>query len=309
MRVILLFCGALSVSGAFADEAELTAALADARSSCAGISDSIKKLQVMAGINTAVTGIGTVAAGGALFAGIKKAQTDKVRSELGKMLAEFARNPEEMSDVQFLILLDKMAEKISQDKLKECLAEAEAESKRLGYWRTGLMAGNTATHIGGAIISHKNKNDGGEIKDMIAGCVDSAQKLHNASMQAVFDGVNAGLVAEAREIADKCGGWNMKDATSIPKWQDVAKWTSIVGIGVGAAGTTTSIIANTEKVREAGRQTPEGKKAEEGWNLASNILAGTATAASGVATGFNIATLAKIDKLLKKAGECEEALR
>ena len=190
------------------------------------------------------------------------------------------------------------------DNLRAALAAAEQKSITYGHWRTGLMAGNTATNIAGAVISHKNKNDGGEIKDMAAACLESVDKLRLVSMQALFDGSgDASLLARASKIVDACGKYNVKDLEKIPKWQDVAKWTSIVGIGTGAVGTTTSIIANTEKVRHGDKDT------EKNLNLASNILAGASTVASGIATGFNIATVAGISRIASTAQNCEEALQ
>ena len=59
-----------------ANASELTDAINSVRSACGGISNEIGDMKTMAGINTAVTGVGTVAGGVALGTGIAKANVD-----------------------------------------------------------------------------------------------------------------------------------------------------------------------------------------------------------------------------------------
>lgn len=286
--------------------ADLPIAIADTRDYCVGISDNVKKLQIMAGVNTAVSGIGTVAAGGALYAGIQKTKMDKLAEDIEKAMERV----NEMGDAEFFHLLGKIAEwnaelnstKNDNELLQKALDDTNAKSERLGNWRTGLLAGNTAANIGGIIISHKNKNDGAEISDLISGCVDAVKRLRDVSMQALIDGADAGTLVQAQEITEKCGRYSTKDADGIPKWQDVAKWSSIAGIATGSVGVATSIAANIKS------ENTENKDLKKGLNATSNILAGASMVAGGVSVGFNIATLARINRILTTAEECEKQL-
>ena len=65
---------------------ELDAAIANVRAACNGISSELGELKKMAGINTAVTGVGTAAAGVALGTGLAKANTDAKLSIIKKKL-------------------------------------------------------------------------------------------------------------------------------------------------------------------------------------------------------------------------------
>ena len=304
-RVFFAVMGVLCVVSARAD---VGVAIVAARTACGGISESVKKLQVMAGINVAVSGVGTVAAGGALYAGIKKDQSDKLAERIQEGLDKL----DSLSDEEFFHLIGRIADwKAEKDKQAglENARDAEIQkSRNLGHWRTGLMAGNTALNIGGAIVSDKNKNDGMEIKDQVAECLSAVKALRAEAMQSLIDGgADAGDIVVAQKIADACGRFVMRDAENIPKRQDVAKWSSVAGVGTGALGVAASVAANTKAVRD--NKSDVGKKTEKNLNLAANVLAGASVVAGGLATGFNIATIASIGKVMGVAEECEGALQ
>lgn len=65
-----------------ADTAVLIAQIERTKAACAGISDELSDLKKMAGINTAVTAVGTVAGGVALGVGIAKAGVDAEAEEV-----------------------------------------------------------------------------------------------------------------------------------------------------------------------------------------------------------------------------------
>ncbi|MCL2017308.1 MAG: hypothetical protein FWG80_00845 [Alphaproteobacteria bacterium] len=319
MKKFLLFfvtVNALLLCQVYADILALDIAVAETRDSCNGISDELKSLQTMAGINTAITGIGTVAGGGALYAGIQKKQLDEKARELW----EYIKDIEDMSDDAFFMLLVKLAnykeasEIMDKEWDEDILNMVDTQSKNFGNWRTGLMAGNTATNIAGTVIANKNKNAGKGIVVMVNSCLDSLIGLRAAWMQARLDGADIDDLILAQRIVDECGKYNIRDLEKIPRRSDIAKWSSAVGIGTGAAGTVTSVVANTENIRNAARDTQDGvhKNAwekEQNLNTASNILAGASTVASGIATGFNIATITVINKALGVANSCEYMLR
>ena len=60
-----------------ADEASLVTALQDTYMSCIGIDDELYELKKMAGINTAITGVGTGLGIGATAVGIAKEKVDQ----------------------------------------------------------------------------------------------------------------------------------------------------------------------------------------------------------------------------------------
>ena len=313
---VFLAAALSTTSGAFGDAAEqgaaeLDAAMADVHNSCIGISDNLRRLQMMAGINTAVTGVGTLAAGGAVYAGWRRAQADRRRSEIEDLLNRLGDDPDGISDEELMLVLHFLAEYQAESErsqeLRNALSAAEAESRRFGHWRTGLMAGNTATQIGAIVLSNRNKNEGGEIRDMVAGCLGAVQNLRPVLSQARLAGwADTNTLNTAQAMVDNCGRFSRQDAENIPNWQNVAQWTSVAGATVGAAGTVTSFIANTDNIRSD--RTEDGRRTEHNLNVASNILAGAAGLASGVATGFNVATLTRISRLLSTADNCEGTL-
>jgi len=303
MKYLTALFGIFAFFPVFAES--LPVAIQNTRANCDGISDELKSLQTWAGVNTAVTGAGTLAGGGAVYAGFRKQQQDKLAEQIAKQLEDI----ETMSDEQFLQLLGMMADykaEMDRGKLEDELAEAEKKSKNLGNWRTGLMAGNTATNIAGTVIAQRNKNAGKDIIEVVRACLNSVDELKAARMQARLDGAADSELAHAQEIIDKCGKHDIKHLEKIPRRSDVAKWSAVVGIGTGASGTITSAVANTDKTRNDNSEA--GSKKEKNLNTASNVLAIASTAASGTATGFNIATITAINNAMKTASECEEAL-
>ena len=143
------------------------------RQNCAGINAELQEIKNYEVANTVVTGVGTLAAGGALYAGIKKKDFDKKAEELVKKMD----NIENMSDAEFIAFLKEMARyqelKEQYNSMCQMKHDYEAKSKKLGNVRTGLMVGNTATAVAGTIISNKNKKDSDSIKDMIQQCLDT----------------------------------------------------------------------------------------------------------------------------------------
>ncbi|MDR1206818.1 MAG: hypothetical protein LBK26_00130 [Rickettsiales bacterium] len=299
-RYLFLFSVLFIPRMASAENSDFEDALLNSRVNCAGIYSEISDIKKMAGINTAVTGVGTVAGAGALYAGIKKSQTDKLAEQLESQI----KNLETMSDEEFLAFLGGLAElKNAQASEKAAqLADATRESKNLGNWRTGLMAGNTATNIAGAIIAAKNKVNG-DVRKMIENCRESVDALDKMIPKATFEGFD---VKKAKEIVNTCGKYKYLDISKINNRADVAKWAAIAGGTFGAAGTVTSAVANTNNTRND--NSASGKKVENNLNTASNILAGAATAGSGVATVFNAIQISAANKAADIAKNCEGVL-
>jgi len=331
---LLLVCIAMMPGVAVADSATLDAAISDARVYCLGLSDSINNLKTMAGINTAVTGVGSAVGVGATAVGIAKSSKDKEVEELEKHVAELRALGAKQDTIDyipvdsyedFLAQLhaggsdydnmpdDGVASGTSQQASDPKLAQAEeklrqetAKSKNLGNWRTGLLAANTATNIAGTIIASQNKVDD-ELQEDINVCVAMVNNLREITMREhVAGNIDQARFSYAMGIVNACGAWETTDLSKINAKAKGAAISSGIGIGVGLAGTITSAVANTDKTRNDNTET--GKQKEKNLNTASNILAGGATAASTVATIFNATQIGVIKRALSTAAACEEAL-
>ena len=292
-------------------------------SACVGIDDEISHLKTMAGINTAVTAVGTATGVGATATGFIKQRKDVEYAEIEKKLNNLIKEQESNNDETITILtnreeymaqLRKIAEQyepannqqISKDKLQENiekLDELDKESKNLGNWRTGLLAANTATNIAGAAIAGTNKVDK-DLEAQIKSCVSAVSELRNVMMQARMDGVD---ITEAQTIADACDDYEMVDVSKINTRATGAMASSIVGAATGVAGTVVSGVANSDKTRND--NTAAGKKQEKDLNAAANVLSIGATAASTTATIFNATQIAAIKKVATVSEKCTGVLK
>ncbi len=288
-----------------ADEADLVAALQKTYSACVGIDESLADLKKMAGINTAITGVGTGLGAGATIVGIVKNKKDELRKDLNKKLLDLKN----MSDKEFLKFLGDISVYKEYTETLEKLEQANKQSKNLGNWRTGLLAGNTATNIAGAIIAGKNTTDG-DLQNQIDNCKVAISELRRARGRARIDGVDVG---EANAIISACEGFETVDISKINTRAKGAMVSSIVGATTGLSGTITSAVTNSESVRKDNVE-PENKtdadwNHEKSMNSVANVLAGASTVASGVATVFNATQISAIKKVAEVATKCTEVLK
>ena len=308
--LLLFFCFAALPITANADILPLDDALRATYTACVGIDDELSELKKMAGINTAITGVGTAVNTGATVVGIIKANKDKQAEELERLLKELS----EMEDDKEPPTDEQIAEwnrefdlayenSKSTKTLTEQLDKLNQQSKSLGNWRTGLMAGGTITNVAGAVIAGNNKADA-DLQTQIDSCRKSVRNLKDSIMQARISGEN---VSEANIIAEACGEYNYVDVSKINNRATGAMWSSIVGATTGAAGTITSAIANTDSTRND--DTDSGKQKEKNLNTASNVLAGASTVASATATVFNATQISAIKKVATVAEKCTGVLK
>lgn len=305
-KFFVLFCVAFSVA-ANAAVLPLNDALRVTYSACVGIDDELADLKKMAGINTAVTGVGTAVNTGATVVGIVKASKDKELERLLKQLSgmeDDKESPTEEQIAQWGREFNQSYEKAKQSKpLTEQINKLNEQSKKLGNWRTGLMAGGTVTNVAGAIIAGNNQVKG-DLQSQIDNCKASVKNLRDSIMQARINGAD---VTEANDIANACGEYDYVDISPINKRATGAMWSSIVGATTGAAGTVTSTIANTDATRND--NSDAGKQKEKNLNTASNVLAGASTVASATATVFNATQISAIKKVANVAEKCTGVLK
>lgn len=294
-----------------ADSALLDDALRATYTACVGIDDELADLKKMAGINTAVTGVGTGLGVGATVVGIVKAGKDDQAEELEKLIKELHEledgktEPSDAETAQFLAEFENSYDAAIRDiqTAQSKLDKLNKQSKKLGNWRTGLLAGNTATNVAGAVIAGKNKVDD-DLSAQIDSCKSAVDNLQRSLMQARLDGAD---ISEAEQIVSACKEYNYVDVSPINKRGRGAMISSIVGATTGAAGTVTSAIANTDKTRND--NSDAGKQKEKALNTSSNVLAGASTVASATAMVFNATQISAIKKVAAVAEKCTGVLK
>lgn len=288
---------------------DLKVAIDNVRTNCAGISSELSDLKKMAGINTAVTAVGTFAGGVALGTGVAKANVDKEISELEKKLKEKAEAEEEDGGVikglstttmdwyeQRLATLTKGG--IEAPDLEKMVQK----SKTLGHIRTGGLATASVSNIAGALMAKNNKVKG-DLREQIDACLTSVKLLSDSRMQARLSGASDTELKRAEEIVRACEEWSTVDLGSINSKAAQATFSSGFGAVTGLVGTAASVAANTEQVR-----TGEEKK-EKTLNTVANVMAGGTTLASGAATVFNATQIKAIKRAATVADQCEGALK
>ena len=277
---------------------------------CVGIDDELADLKTMAGINTAITSVGTATGVGATVTGLVKADKDKqIEIKLEKLREIEQKNPDlqstnaEWDNFESGLTTELANAKIEVEKYQAEIEKLNQQSKKLGNWRTGLMAGATATNVTGAIIAGTNKVDG-DLQTQINNCISSVASLRNSMMQARINGED---VSEAETIASACGEYEYVDVSKINNRGRGAMISSTVGAATGLAGTITSATANSNKIREA--QGDAAQQKEKNLNTASNVLAGATTVASATATVFNATQISAIKKVAAVAEKCTGVLK
>lgn len=298
---------------AWGEVLSLDDALRATYTACVGIDDALLDLKKMAGINTAITGVGTGLGAGATVVGIIKYSTDEEAEQYEKLLEQL-REIQAKSDAADTSVAEAEAFKKEFDlsyesavkdieKYQSELDRLNKKSKSLGNWRTGLLAGNTATNVAGAIIANKNRVDD-SLQSQIDNCRLTVKNLSASITQARISGQN---VDEAKTIYDACREFDYVDISKINTRGKGATISSIVGATTGLAGTVTSAVANTDATRND--NTVGGKQREKNLNTASNVLAGASTAASATATVFNATQIKAIKDVANVASNCTEVLK
>ncbi len=314
MKKLCLVCGVVLTFSAYAEVLPLDDALRATYTSCVGIDDKLAEYKTLAGINTAVSGVGTGLGIGATGVGIVKYATDKEAASYEQLLEElreltkdvdYEETPSDADIEAFEREFDLSYEAAVQDvdKYQSEVDKLNKKSKRLGNWRTGLLASATATNVAGVVLSVKS-GASGEIQDMIDVCLNAVDNLTDSVLQAKLNGED---VSEANEIIAACREYKTVDANSISKRAKGGEVSSAVGASTGFLGTIVSATANTDKVRND--NTDKGKKKEKNLNTAANVMAGTTTVASAASTVFSATQIAAIKRVAVVAEQCEGVLK
>lgn len=312
--------------------ADLEVAILVARENCAGIGTELDSLHKKATVGTIISGVGTVAGGGALYTGIQKSKkdveaeayavaiamldaqkngTDKIDHVFigdQKAFEQEARKYMEQWNVKFSKLNPQEKAKLMDDQIKDAKkkqSESEQKSKNLGNWRTGLLAGNTVANISGTIMAAGTKvND--DLAARVGACKGAAIALRPKIQQARIDGMDAGTINYAQKISDECGKFDESKLEGINTKSTITMIASGAGAVAGGTGTVMSYMANTDKARKHTDET--GVKKEKNLNSGANIAAGAAAGLSGIALILNATQINALKKTANMAKDCEEAL-
>lgn len=297
MKFIYIPLGCLFTLSAGAASPELDTAIQNVRTVCGNISNDFAHIKTMAGVNTAVTGVGTAVGVGATAVGIAKSSLDKDISALQENLRKIEVVDKEALTNEMRQYAESL--KAVQTIAPTAISEAEKQSVKMGNWRTGLLATNTATNIAGAVIAGTNKVKK-DLKSQIDACLASVKVLSNVYMQArISQTAPETEIQYAENIVRACDEWATVDIDSINNKSTGATVSSGIGAGVGLVGTIVSASANSSDVRKG------DETREKNLNTAANVMAGGATVASGVATIFNATQISAAKRAIAVAEKCE----
>ena len=264
------------------------------QNSCGGIK---KSLDTIFGLSTAATvssGLGTVAAGGALAVGLVKAHEDEKIEDDIQLLESLTKNLSDDPEV----LKQQLAE--IMPKLETNRQKIERKSKTLGNVRTGLMAGATATSAVSTGTSLGATLTATKLAEKMAQCNVDLKALQIAKGQLEVEGE---VSEKANEIVAACTGYDESNIKSLKTLATANAVVSGIGTATAGAGTITSAMANSKKVRDG------DKKKEKNLNLASNVLAGVTMGTSGASTTLSAVQISKAKKDSGMAERCENALK
>ena len=302
----LLLVPTLSVASVLDNEIQ------NVRAACSGISESMHDLKVKAGINTAVTGVGTVASGVALGAGIAKSRADEfLTEETKRMLEKYANNPQDKIVINDMAAFERrLDEKVRESEAKaisieeiSVIEQARSKSEKLGNLRTGTMAASAVANIAGTAIAATNtvKED---LQMQIDKCIISVKKLQKEYMTAQID--NSATDQElnrASNIINACRDYEMVDLAPINNRAKGAAVFSGIAAGTGVVGTITSSIATAKQQKNINEI--QNQKLDS----TSNVMAGASAVTGVTATVFNATQISAIKRVVSVADKCEEVLK
>jgi hypothetical protein len=244
------------------------------------------KIKLLAGISTGVSAGGTLAGGAALITGIMKNRVDLTI--------------EKLESSNLLELYDQAA---NLEKQTQELATAKKKSQTLGNVRTGMLGVTTATSAASAITAGFSAKNFDELIGRMTACNKEIADLEQRKTQMQFDGMEGSEdYAKIDALIANCKKFDIKNMTAIKKQMTISGIVSAIGGATALTGTITSAVA-ASKEKKSATMAEAGTK---GLNLAANISAGVATAASGASLILGAVALAKLNQDADNAENCEK---
>ena len=213
-----------------------------------------------------------------------------------------------MSNAEFFNTVVKPLARISE------LQQKIDHSKRLGKWRTGLLAGTIGTNLASAIISGVNANQS-ELIQQIEACNEMVKSVKEVSGQLKAAGVSPmenPIVKKLDNVKTWCAQIDTNDVEKIEKRMKGVMGTSIAGVVIGGVGTAASAKANSDTYMDMKNKmglTEQEKAKEKSLNTTANVMAGANVATGLVETGLNISLIKLTKDLMATAERCEEVLQ
>ena len=220
-------------------------------------------------------------------------------ANISEMLGGDGKLPANLSDINVADVLNKNP---------DMKAKADKVSKTMGHVRTGLMAGATVTSAVSLGTSVGSVNSAGSLADNMSKCNSALSALRSAksAFEVELDGESDASLIRANGILSACSDYDKENVKAIKNIMTASSVTSGIGTATGLAGTITSAMANSNKVR--GDNSEKGTKKEKNLNMASNILAGVTTGTSASSAVLGGISMSKVKKDFEKAERCESAL-
>ena len=244
--IFMILCNAV-----YADDIDVQTALQNVYVNCIDIENDLSEIKKLAGINTAVTAVGTGAGIGATAVGIAKSKVDEeMRYRLTKLREALAKaNVQDVPKQDYaafrasINVFDPQSVDLNtyQVDTDEEIRRLRDKSKRLGHWRTGLLGGAAATGVAGAIIANKTKTDE-PLKEHVDRCVNSIDVLKKSVAIANLAGEDT---FDAPQIIEACEQYKYVDLAKIDKKATGAQVSSVITATTGVTGTIISAIANS----------------------------------------------------------------
>ena len=262
-----------------------------------------------------MTAVGTAAAGGALVAGVKKSAEEE---EIDKLVQEICaaggcsvEGVEAMSDEHFFNdVFQRMVQIVELQQLQQRIEN----SKKLGNWRTGLMAGTIGTNLASAIMSGININQS-DLVQHISACNEMLKSAANIEMDLKKIGANPmeyPVVKNLSSVHTWCNQIDVKDIEKIEKRMKGVMGTAVAGTAIGVVGVGTSAAANSDKYMSKENKlnmSDADKKKEKALNTTANVMAGANVVTGAVETGLNISLISLTKRLMQSAQRCEDILK
>ena len=220
-------------------------------------------------------------------------------ANISEMLGGDGKLPANLSDINVADVLNKNPDMKNK---------ADKVSKTMGHVRTGLMAGATVTSAVSLGTSVGSVNSAGSLADNMSKCNSALSALRSAksAFEVELDGESDASLVRANGILSACSDYDKENVKAIKNIMTASSVTSGIGTATGLAGTITSAMANSNKVRSDNSE--KGTKKEKNLNMASNILAGVTTGTSASSAVLGGISMSKVKKDFEKAERCESAL-
>ncbi len=323
---------------------DLDTAISKVRENCSGLESKMDHLKMMAGINTGINAVGTVAGGVALGTGIVKAQKDAKSLALTKLIA-VKLGELKIDNKSTLKLEDADTSKKQEDFINALRANYEKYTEKgdfkldedtlYGVFSpgSGVVSFTAATTGKIDLKAEKAKVDKeskmlGNVRTgllatnavtQVAGAVISSQNKAKGNLKeqidrciAATDDLKDSMMQARIENQDTTQAKQILDACGEYRYADLSKINNLatgatVSSSIGAASAGVGTVTSAMANTDATRH---GKvSTEQGLNTASNVLSGVSTATSAVSTILNGVQIATIKKVVSTAQNCEKELQ